>query len=151
MNQKRVSALVTHLKQASISDLVAVADNLKEKDGLEYLKSIAAVFSMCADEVSQPTEVPQEKRYLVILSDYDRSKKIATIKTIRAHTKLGLKESHNLVVSCPSVVMQTSNYDRVNAFVGTLYAVGAKASIEFYMTLPDLPDRDDSWVPDPVF
>lgn len=70
----------------------------------------------------------QSGRYEVVLTECGPNK-IQVIKVVRAETGLGLKDSKDLVESCPRVVKSDLERAAAETLEKKLEAVGAKADV----------------------
>jgi len=86
--------------------------------------------SSAAASPTTATPAVEKTTFTVRLDSFPAADKIKVIKEVRTATGLGLKESKDLVESCPKIVKKDLSKADCDALVSKLQGAGAKVTIE---------------------
>jgi len=132
MAENKIEELVKSIEQMNALELSQLVKALEEKFGVSaqavpLVSAAGAVSAGTAQPAGQPAE--EKTTFNVILASAGANK-IAVIKEIRAITNLGLKESKDLVDSCPKPVKEGVSKEEAEQIKKKLEAVGATVELK---------------------
>jgi large subunit ribosomal protein L7/L12 len=110
----------------TVMDVVALIEAMEEKFGVTAAAAVAAAPVAAAGAEAAAEE---KTEFDVVLSEIG-SNKIATIKTVRAITGLGLKEAKDAVEGVPTTLKEAVSKEEAAEVVKQLEEAGAKAEIK---------------------
>jgi large subunit ribosomal protein L7/L12 len=113
---------IANMTVMEVSELVKA---MEEKFGVTAAAPVAAAAAGPAAAAAE-----EQTEFEVILKAIDDSKKIPTIKEVRAITGLGLKEAKDLVEATPKTVKEAVSKDEAKSIKEKLEAVGATVEVK---------------------
>ena len=91
----------------------------------------AAAVETKSEKVEEVVVAKKEKAVFdLYLNGFDTAKKISMIKEVRALTKLGLKESKDLVEGVPSLILKNVKKEETEEIVKKLESIGGKIELK---------------------
>jgi large subunit ribosomal protein L7/L12 len=121
MNKQQV---IDYLDRLSSYELVGLISEVEQKTGVK-----AAIGIVGPPPEKQAEPEPEQTEFDVILKSFGANK-MPVIKLIRTMTGLGLKESKELVESCPKVVRESVGKDEAEAAKKSIEEAGGEAEIK---------------------
>ena len=116
--------IVDYVKNIKLGEVKGLIEALESELGV---KASAPLQAVRPPENTQP-EIEQTE-FDVVLTSFGNDK-IATIKTVRKETGLGLKEAKALVESAPVAVREGIDKDTANALAEALRGGGAEVEVK---------------------
>lgn len=121
---KELAARLTHLTLAEAAQLRVC---LEEVHGI---RPAAAPLAIAERPEPAPTPPPEPTHFAVVLAGLvDADKKISVFKAVREVTRLGLKETRELVEGPPAVVKADMPKDEADALRQKLESAGARITL----------------------
>lgn len=122
MASEKITAIIDTLKELTVLELADLVHAVEEEFGV----SAAAAVAVAAPEAAA---VEEKTEFDVILKSFGASK-MNVIKTVRAITGLGLKESKELVEGAPKAIKEAVSKDEAEDLKKKLEEAGAEVEIK---------------------
>ncbi|MCM8792373.1 MAG: 50S ribosomal protein L7/L12 [Candidatus Omnitrophica bacterium] len=131
MAENKIEELVKSIEQMNALELSQLIKALEEKFGVsaQAIPMVAAGMASAAPAQGAGQAQEEKTTFNVILASAGANK-IAVIKEIRAITNLGLKESKDLVDSCPKPIKEGVSKEEAEEIKKKLEAVGATVELK---------------------
>ena len=125
MEKQSLSDLVGALGQLNAMELVALTKQLENDWG------VSATPQVSMQAVQAPTEQAVEQtEFNVMLTSVPADKKMSVIKAVREVVALGLKESKELVESCPKLLKEGVSKEDAEMYRMKLTEAGAVIEVK---------------------
>jgi large subunit ribosomal protein L7/L12 len=124
-----VTKLAEEISNLKISDAIKLIDVLSEKLGIPKDALCATAAVQVSSDSSSESSAQQKTQFDVILTSFGE-KKLDIIKIVKEITGLGLKESKELVESCPKAVKEALSKDDAESLKKKLEDAGAKCELK---------------------
>ncbi|WP_259292814.1 ribosomal protein bL12 [Candidatus Nasuia deltocephalinicola] len=120
---KNIENILNLIENMTLIDLNQLIVFLKKKYNIENFENINESSNFSEKKENKKTE------YFLNLLSFGNNK-ISIIKTIKDMNNLGLKESKELVESCPVLIKKSLDYNYLESYKEKLENLGAKVDIK---------------------